>query len=210
MRLFILHFQVRFHLARKNGFDTNAMPIPLLTHTEALSPNEVRLLWQNTNHSADIDGFYVYHRASTSAGDYIKTTVEGKNATNITISHLQPDTAYEFKVQSFSVVAASEFSQILKQKTRKVVSDTIESKINQTENKENKSVIPESIRNPNIYAIIGGVIGGVILLIAVIAVGVTYKRSKRKQNRESSQDPSRLIYYSTNNLLSKIPFNILY
>ncbi|OXU22478.1 hypothetical protein TSAR_005968 [Trichomalopsis sarcophagae] len=180
---------VRFHLSRMAGFESNTMPIPLLTHTEALSPNEVLLIWQNTNRSADIDGFYVYHRASTSAGDYIKTTVEGKNSTNITISHLQPDTTYEFKVQSFSVDAASEFSQILRQKTRKVVTEApipqvlAESKVNPV----------ESARSSNMYAIIGGVLGGAILLAALAGIGVAYKRSKHKQSRESSQDQGKPI-----------------
>lgn len=160
------------------------MPIPLLTHTEALSPNQVFLMWQNTNRSADIDGFYVYHRSSTSAGDYMKTTVEGKSATNITIAHLQPDTAYEFKVQSFSVGAASEFSQILRQKTRKVVT---EAPVPQVLAENNVNPV-ESARSSNMYAIIGGVLGGAILLAGLTAVGVAYKRSKHKQSRESSQD----------------------
>ncbi|XP_011504968.1 PREDICTED: interference hedgehog-like isoform X2 [Ceratosolen solmsi marchali] len=181
---------VRFHLSRKDGFDSNTMPIPLLTHTEALSPNEVLLIWQNTNRSADIDGFYVYHRASTSAGDYIKTTVEGKISSNITISHLQSDTAYEFKVQSFSVGAASEFSQILRQKTRKVVTEAPVPQV-LAENKVKSPV--ESVRSSNMYAIIGGVLGGAILLAGLAAVGVAYKRSKHKQSRESSQDEGKPI-----------------
>jgi hypothetical protein len=167
------------------------MPIPLLTHTEALSPNEVLLIWQNTNRSADIDGFYVYHRASTSAGDYIKTTVEGKSSSNITISHLQSDTAYEFKVQSFSVGAASEFSQILRQKTRKVVTEAPVPQV-LAENKVKSPV--ESVRSSNMYAIIGGVLGGAILLAGLAAVGVAYKRSKHKQSRESSQDEGNFLF----------------
>uniref|UniRef100_A0ABD2WU34 Interference hedgehog n=1 Tax=Trichogramma kaykai TaxID=54128 RepID=A0ABD2WU34_9HYME len=184
---------VRFHLTRKNGFDTNTMPIPLLTHTEALGPTEIRLLWQNTNYSADIDGFYVYHRASTSAGDYIKTTVEGRNATNITIAHLQPDTAYEFKVQSFSVSAASEFSQILKQKTKKPATEAppVRQPLPGGGNKDHSTV--ETVDSFNIYAIIGGIAGSCLLLVAVTAIGVTYKKSKQKQSREPSQDQSKPI-----------------
>ncbi|CAB0032855.1 unnamed protein product [Trichogramma brassicae] len=182
---------VRFHLTRKNGFDTNTMPIPLLTHTEALGPTEIRLLWQNTNYSADIDGFYVYHRASTSAGDYIKTTVEGRNATNITIAHLQPDTAYEFKVQSFSVSAASEFSQILKQKTKKLATEAPVRQPLPGGNKDHSTV--ETVDSSNIYAIIGGIAGSCLLLVAVTAIGVTYKKSKQKQSREPSQDQSKPI-----------------
>lgn len=160
------------------------MPIPLLTHTEALNQNEVLLMWLNTNNSVDIDGFYVYHRASTSAGDYIKTTVEGKDASNITISHLQADTTYEFKVQSFSVTAASEFSRILRAKTKKAVTEAPIPQV-LAENEVNPV---ESVSNSNMYAIIGGVLGGIILLIGFAAIGVAYKRRKHKTSRETSQD----------------------
>lgn len=181
---------VRFHLIKDGGFERNKMPIPLLTNTEALGPQEVLLVWQNPDKSADIDGFYVYHRASTSAGDYIKTTVEGKDSFNITISHLQPDTTYEFKVQSFSVGAASEFSQILRQKTKKPV---IEHNDHDNRNDHGSNltldsrVRPADDRNANMYAIIGGVLGGLTLLGGLAAVAVVYKRTKHKQSRESSQ-----------------------
>ena len=176
---------VRFHLNRVAGFDSNKMPIPLLTNTEALGPDRVLLIWQNPDRSANIDGFYVYHRASTSAGEYIKTTVEGKNSTNITISHLLPDTTYEFKVQSFSVDAASEFSKIIREKTQKAM----------TEAPPVQQVLPENApknadngRNGNMYAIIGGALGGATLLAALGVIGVVYKRSKIKQSRETSQN----------------------
>ncbi|XP_076669838.1 interference hedgehog isoform X2 [Andrena cerasifolii] len=187
---------VRFHLIKDGGFERNKMPIPLLTNTEALGPQEVLLVWQNPDKSADIDGFYVYHRASSSAGDYIKTTVEGKDSFNITISHLQPDTTYEFKVQSFSVGAASEFSQILGQKTKKPV---IEHNDHDNRNDHGSNltldsrVRPADDRNANMYAIIGGVLGGLTLLGGLAAVAVVYKRTKHKQSRESSQSEGKPI-----------------
>lgn len=184
---------VRFHLHRTGGFETNRMPIPLFTNTEALGPNEVLLVWQNSDKSVNIDGFYVNHRASTSAGDYLKTTVEGKDANNITIAHLQPDTTYEFKVQSFSVNTASEFSKILRQKTKKAVVDPPVQQVLA----ENKLRPVESERNANVYAIVGGVIGGASLLGGLAAIAVVYKRSKHKQSRENSQDQGNVddFYY---------------
>lgn len=184
---------VRFHLNKNVGIESNRMPIPLLTNTEALGPQQVLLVWQNSDRSVDIDGFYVYHRASTSAGDYVKTTVEGKDAFNITISHLQPDTTYEFKVQSFSVDAASEFSQILRQKTEKApnMNERDNSHDNKNDNGGNLTldsrVRPADDKNVNMYAIIGGVLGGSTLLGSLTAVAVVYKRTKHKQSRESSQ-----------------------
>lgn len=175
----------RFHLNRDTGIESNKMPIPLLTNTEALGPHQVLLVWQNPDKSAEIDGFYIYHRASTSAGDYLKTTVEGKSAFNMTISHLQPDTTYEFKVQSFSVDAASEFSQILRQKTKKLI---VEHPVQQVV-AENKLRPNESNKNVSIHVIIGGVFGASLILIALaFAARFLYKRAKYKQSQESQSE----------------------
>ncbi|KOC62464.1 Interference hedgehog [Habropoda laboriosa] len=189
---------VRFHLNKDGGIECNKMPIPLLTNTEALGPQQVLLIWQNQDKSAYIDGFYVYHRASTSAGDYVKTTVEGKDSFNITISHLQPDTTYEFKVQSFSVGAASEFSQILRQKTKKpIIANEHKDQDTRTDHGSNLTldsrVRPADDKNVNMYAIIGGVLGGSTLLGGLTAVAVVYKRTKHKQSRESSQSEGKPI-----------------
>ncbi|XP_011865630.1 PREDICTED: interference hedgehog-like isoform X3 [Vollenhovia emeryi] len=176
---------VRFHLNRDTGIESNKMPIPLLTNTEALGPHQVLLVWQNPDGSAKIDGFYIYHRASTSAGEYYKTTVEGKSAFNMTISHLLPDTTYEFKVQSFSIDAASEFSQILRQKTKKpIVEHPVEQVV-----AENKLRPSESNKNVSIHVIVGGVFGASLILIALaFAARFLYKRAKYKQSQESQSE----------------------
>lgn len=180
----------RFHLTRMTGFDTNKMPTPLLTNTEALGPDQVLLIWQNSDHTVDIYGFYVYYRASTTAGEYIKTTVEGKNATNITISHLQPDTTYEFKVQSFSVDAASDFSKIIVQKTMKMV--TTPSTIQEVLSVDGAKTSGTGTAG-NVYAIVGGALGGATLLAALGAVFLIYKKKLLKQNQETSQNEGMLL-----------------
>ena len=79
---------------------------------------------------------------------------------------------------------ASEFSQILRQKTKKA---TTEAPVPQVLAENNVNPV-ESARSSNMYAIVGGVLGGAILLAGLAAVGVAYKRSKSKQSRETSQD----------------------
>lgn len=64
-----------------------------------------------------VDGFYVYYRATNNAGDYIKATVEGEKTRSFVITHLQPDTSYDIKIQSFTIGAASNFSSIITRKT---------------------------------------------------------------------------------------------
>lgn len=65
-----------------------------------------------------VDGFYVYYRATNNAGDYVKATVEGEKTRSFVITHLQPDTSYDVKIQSFTVGAASNFSTIVTHKTQ--------------------------------------------------------------------------------------------
>lgn len=182
---------VRFHLIRDTGFESDKMPIPLLTNTEALGPHQVLLVWQNPDKSARIDGFYIYHRASTSAGEYLKTTVEGKDAYNMTISHLHPDTTYEFKVQSFCVDAASEFSKILREKTKKIV--VVEHPVQQVvaENKLRPS--EGNTTTVTTYYIVGGVCGVSFVLGAIVVIiMLAYKKAKYKQSQESSQNDGTL------------------
>lgn len=176
---------LKFYLNRDVESNAHKMPIPLLTNTEALGPDQVLLIWQNPDKSSEIEGFYIYHRASTYAGDYLKTTVEGKDACNMTISHLQPDTTYEFKIQSFSVDAASEFSQILKQKTKKKINEQLD----QQAVAETKSRPNENNKNSNIHFIIGGVFGISALLVAIaFVVRFLYKRAKYKQSQQSQNE----------------------
>lgn len=66
---------------------------------------------------APVDGFYVYYRMTSSAGDYVKATIEGENTRAFIITHLLPDNAYDIKLQAFTVGAASDFSAILTHKT---------------------------------------------------------------------------------------------
>ncbi|XP_029167216.1 interference hedgehog-like isoform X2 [Nylanderia fulva] len=179
---------IRFHLNNTGGTESDKMPIPLLTNTEALGPHQVLLMWQNSDKSVKIDGFYIYHRPSTTAGEYLKTTVEGKDAYNMTICHLQSETVYEFKIQSFSVDAASEFSQILRQKTGKSIEEHPVQQVI-AENKVKPKISSENIKSVNIHVIIGGVFGGAVILVALaFAAGCLYKRVKYKQNQESQSE----------------------
>lgn len=64
-----------------------------------------------------LDGFYVNYMNANNAGDFMKDTVEGQDGRSHVITHLQADTMYDIKLQSFTTNSASEFSAILKQKT---------------------------------------------------------------------------------------------
>ncbi|XP_068993361.1 interference hedgehog isoform X6 [Neodiprion pinetum] len=174
---------VKFLLNRTSDVKAPKLPVPILINTEAVGPHEILLVWNIEDTAAKIDGFIVHHRATTFAGKYIKTTVEGKTANSTTISHLNPDTAYEFKVQSFSIAAGSEYSQIHKQKTLPLPTEFLVQQVIP----ENTLKSTEINKTGGLYAIVGGGFGGVAILAALAAVTILYKRSKRKQNRESPQ-----------------------
>lgn len=55
--------------------------------------------------------------SASTAGDYMKATVDGENTREYVITHLQPETIYDIKLQSFNSKLASEFSPIMKART---------------------------------------------------------------------------------------------
>lgn len=57
------------------------------------------------------------YQLTSSAGEYFKATVDGEKTRTYTINHLQPDTAYDIKLQSYRTSGASDFSAVLQQKT---------------------------------------------------------------------------------------------
>lgn len=47
----------------------------------------------------------------------MKATADGENTREYLLTHLQPDTIYDIKLQSFNAKFASEFSPIMKART---------------------------------------------------------------------------------------------
>ncbi|KAL1378727.1 hypothetical protein pipiens_003926 [Culex pipiens pipiens] len=108
----------KFHLQRLGP--KNHLLAPTLTRIEPVSQHAILLHWQFPHHLPHpIDGFYAYYRAATTAGEYSKATVDTPTVRHFKIDHLEPGTAYEFKLQSFTAAAASDFSAILTGKTLK-------------------------------------------------------------------------------------------
>lgn len=91
---------------------------PNLTRVEPISETAVLLHWYFPERpSSPVDGFYAYYRPASTAGEYSKATVEGMQKRTFKIDHLEPGTAYEFKLQSFTSSAASDFVAIITGKT---------------------------------------------------------------------------------------------
>lgn len=58
--------------------------------------------------------------SATISGDYIKATVDGAHIRSYVISHLDPNTIYEIRMQTFDSKHASDLSQKMHQKTKGV------------------------------------------------------------------------------------------
>ncbi|XP_062559047.1 interference hedgehog-like isoform X2 [Armigeres subalbatus] len=152
----------KFHLQR--GIKSILLA-PTLTRTEAVSQHAIVLHWQFPQHLPQpIEGFYVYYRPATTAGEYSKATVDTPTARHFKIDHLEPGTSYEFKLQSFTAAAASDFSAIWTGKTLKppTVTPAIPTVIAASEASSGTGEVPNYV-----YMGVGGfvlILGGVVLL----------------------------------------------
>ncbi|MEE6514687.1 hypothetical protein FKM82_023018 [Ascaphus truei] len=90
---------------------------PYITFTEAVNDTTIMLKWMYTpasNNNTPIHGFYIYYRPTDSDNDsdYKKDVVEGDRYWH-SISHLQPETSYDIKMQCFNEGGESEFSNVM-------------------------------------------------------------------------------------------------
>lgn len=112
----------KFHLQRASQLSPakSHLVVPILQRVQGVSENEIRFEWSlssNNIGSTAIEGFYAYFRPASTAGEYSKATIDGMDTRDFTLNHLEPGTSYEFKLQSFTASAASDFSAILTGKT---------------------------------------------------------------------------------------------
>uniref|UniRef100_A0A8D0HKI3 Brother of CDO n=1 Tax=Sphenodon punctatus TaxID=8508 RepID=A0A8D0HKI3_SPHPU len=90
---------------------------PYITFTDAVNETTIMLKWMYipaSNNNTPIHGFYIYYRPTDSDNDsdYKKDVVEGDRYWH-SISHLQPETSYDIKMQCFNEGGESEFSNVM-------------------------------------------------------------------------------------------------
>lgn len=111
---------VKYHLQRASQLSPakSHLVVPILQRVEGVSETEIRCVWSLPNHvGTSVEGFYAYFRPASTAGEYSKATIDGMDTREFTLNHLEAGTLYEFKLQSFTASAASDFSAILTGKT---------------------------------------------------------------------------------------------
>lgn len=173
----------RFYLHAGSGKQIPAAP--RLTHTSAVGPEAIQIVWEYQNNSkVRIEGFYVYYRATSTAEDYIKATIEGERTRSYVVTHLAKDTFYDIKLQSFAVNAASEFSEIVTQKTEQGPTvrppttepvPTVETESDETSKSSNQ-----------LYVTLGAALGGLALLL-MLCLGIFFC-NKHRHTTSGSQD----------------------
>ncbi|XP_029002763.1 brother of CDO [Betta splendens] len=99
------------------GGRTHERPVdgPYITYNEAINDTTIILKWTYTPvNNTPIYGFYIYYRPTDSDNDsdYKKDVVEGDRYWH-SITDLQPETAYDIKMQSFNEKGESEFGNVV-------------------------------------------------------------------------------------------------
>ncbi|XP_053670237.1 interference hedgehog-like [Anopheles nili] len=181
----------KFHLQRGSqlGLTKNHLLAPTLTRIEPVSQHAVVLQWQFPQHLPHpIDGFYAYYRPATTAGEYSKATVDSATARHFKIDHLEPGTAYEFKLQSFTASAASDFSAILTGRTLKPPTPppTVPTVIAAAEGADGGQVVSVN------YLL---VIGCVLLVCALLVSFLCCCFNRRKKRGHSSDETDTKVHF---------------
>ncbi|KAH8305460.1 hypothetical protein KR018_006128 [Drosophila ironensis] len=174
------NMSAKFYL--QPGAALDPMPVPELLEIEEYSETAVMLHWR-LDIDADeelVTGYYAYYRPSSSAGEYSKATIEGAHARSFKIATLEPGTIYEFKLQSFSAVSASEFSALKQGRTHRPNISTTEEPTLQTGFRD--TTTPSDNETFSMSPMLTGTIGGgavLVLLVITTCLCVCRRRSSR-------------------------------
>ncbi|XP_044297583.1 brother of CDO isoform X1 [Varanus komodoensis] len=171
---------------------------PYITFTDAINETTIMLKWMYipaSNNNTPIHGFYIYYRPTDSDNDsdYKKDVVEGDRYWH-SISHLQPETSYDIKMQCFNEGGESEFSNVMicETKARKsagpagrlppsTVSTVQHPPLSSGHNVLGAgAMMARSSDLP--YLIVGGVLGSIVLIIVAFIPFCLWRAwSKQKQ-----------------------------
>ncbi|XP_052398441.1 brother of CDO [Carassius gibelio] len=163
----------------------NRRPIdgPYITYNEAINETTIILKWTYTSvNNTPIYGFYIFYRPTDSDNDsdYKKDIVEGDRYWH-SITDLQPETAYDIKMQCFNGGGESEFGNV-------VIMETKARPHQRTIPPETSSSRPDHPGNPvprpgdRPYRIVCVVLGALVfIIVAFITICLCRVWAKQKQ-----------------------------
>ncbi|KAG5682202.1 hypothetical protein PVAND_011568 [Polypedilum vanderplanki] len=193
----------RFHLKRIKQNSKNNLPIPTEIHIESISETEVKVKWsipEAIHHQHySFGGFYISYRPTTSADDYLVVSCEGSHKRHHNIKFLEPGTNYEFKIQSFSAMAASEFSSIV---TGRTLRTTVPPYTTPPTIKSVKTDIKS--QNPTSFLPLIIIGGCALLVLILILVFIALKKRRdivnnQHEEQESKSNPNHIQVDSVTN-----------
>ncbi|XP_068604344.1 brother of CDO [Brachionichthys hirsutus] len=171
------------------GGRTHERPVdgPYITYNEAINETTIILKWTYTPvNNTPIYGFYIYYRPTDSDNDsdYKKDVVEGDRYWH-SITDLQPETAYDIKMQSFNEKGESEFGNvvILETKARPNHHRPVPSETPDQGSGHSSGLVPRPGDLP--YLIVGIVLGAfVFIIVAFIPFCLWRAWAKQKQTSD--------------------------
>ncbi|KAM9320406.1 brother of CDO [Gastrophryne carolinensis] len=171
---------------------------PYITFTEAINETTIMLKWMYipaSNNNTPIHGFYIYYRPTDSDNDsdYKRDVVEGDRYWH-SISHLQPETSYDIKMQCYNEGGESEFSNVM-------ICETRARKSSSQPGRPSQALVPTPPPPPGRggalgtatvarssdlpYLIVGVVLGSIVLLIVAFTPICLWRAlSKQKQTTD--------------------------
>ncbi|XP_046382906.1 interference hedgehog-like isoform X2 [Ischnura elegans] len=166
---------IRFHMQERT-FKKPPYP-PKLTVTEVISPSAIKIEWEFLDtDTIPIEGFFIYYRATTNAGEYTKASADA-NTRSYIITHLLPGTSYDIQVKSYSSAGVSESSAILTAKTFE--SESVPTKEdddggNRVPSGGEDVTTPETSfsSNSQLYIFVGAGLLGAVVLIILLSVAL--------------------------------------
>ncbi|XP_042328321.1 cell adhesion molecule-related/down-regulated by oncogenes [Sceloporus undulatus] len=190
-----------------NRFSNRPITGPHIAYTEAVSDTQIMLKWTyitSSNNNTPIQGFYIYYRPTDSDNDsdYKRDVVEGTKQWHL-ISHLQPETSYDIKMQCYNEGGESDYSNVMicetKVKRTPGASEYPVKDLSTPPNSPDRGV-GSNAGQPNgpvrssdmLYLIVGCVLGVMVLILIVFIAICLWKNCQ--QNVMQKYDPPGYLY----------------
>ncbi|XP_076851868.1 brother of CDO [Brachyhypopomus gauderio] len=166
---------------------TNPRPVdgPYITYSEAINETTIILKWTYTPvNNTPIYGFYIYYRPTDSDNDsdYKRDVVEGDRYWHA-ITSLQPETAYDIKMQCFNEGGVSEFGNVVILETKARPNQKHTTPETSSQSPDPGSPVPRPSDLP--YLIVGVVVLGALVFIIVAFIPFCLWRAWAKQKQTS-------------------------
>ncbi|XP_006122373.2 cell adhesion molecule-related/down-regulated by oncogenes isoform X1 [Pelodiscus sinensis] len=190
-----------------NRFSNRPIAGPHIAYTEAVSDTQIMLKWTyitSSNNNTPIQGFYIYYRPTDSDNDsdYKRDIVEGTKQWHL-ISHLQPETSYDIKMQCYNEGGESEYSNVMICETKvKRIPGASEYPMKDLSTPPyspdrglggNTGPSNGPVRSSDMLYLIVGCVLGVMVLILIVFIAMCLWKN-RQQNTMQKYDPPGYLY----------------